>query len=56
MRSDLSREPKGGETSEPGRRMEGLVGREEVLLDSELLPGSFEAIQISNTALATSLA
>lgn len=54
LRSDMCGGPKGGETSEPSRG--GELVREEALVGSGLLPGPFEAGQISNTALATSLA
>lgn len=42
--------------AEPEERGVSRWGEEEALVGSELLPGPFEAGQISNTALATSLA
>ena len=52
LRSDMCGGPNGGETSELSRRGESLGGGGAC----GLLPGPFEAGQISNTALATSLA
>lgn len=56
--SDMCGGPKRGETSELSCRSEGWGSKavgEEALVGSGFLPGPFEAGQISNTALATSL-